>query len=164
MKYQRDDDWWSIDRRVRLLDADLTVEAQAESENEPTAHQLKVLASAELLGPSFEEQLRSAAKGYFHRTSEVINLAEEGILVDVDRIGEHFRLKVLLIPEHGPCEDDIFIIHGDCDWEEEHGLQVVVLNGDVVRCDQQDSLIWGGTWTEVLAASPSDRRLLLQSY
>ena len=135
-----------------------------EGDLSPSPRQLEVLTSLPLLPAVLLEEIAVSAADYCRRVDSVVNLANEGISVDYGDITRHYRFTTILIPELGQCESNYMFISADCDWEDEHGMEIFVADGRVIRCDRQNSLPFSGLWKKIIDAPAERRRQLLDDY
>jgi len=49
-----------------------------------------------------------------------------------DNIQEHFDIGVIWVPQLDGLSDDYLVLVCDCTWEEEHGMDLIVKNGETV--------------------------------
>ena len=49
-------------------------------------------------------------------------------------IQEHFGIGVIWVPQLDGLSDDYLVLACDCTWEEEHGMHLIVKNGETVAC------------------------------
>lgn len=156
---------WKAKSRVVFLGKGVIAYVMAEDQKEPTTRQIEILTSVERFGSDLSGQFASHAREYWRRIDWDVHLAEEGVLIDRDNIERHYSIESLIIPEIRQCEENLFLVHADCDWEEEHGMQAVVQDGRIIACGEKNSLPWGGLWKRIISESPANReRLLRQMY
>ena len=156
---------WKTAKTVPLFGAMLKVYIMQEGESLPTQRQIEVLYSLNDLTDHVLKDIANHALEYFRQVDAVVNLAGEGIVIDESRIECYFRFESILIPELGECETNYFFVSADCDWEPEHGMEVLVGDGRVFYCGDHSSLPFSSVWKEVTSA-PRERQevLLRQAY
>jgi hypothetical protein len=64
-----------------------------------------------------------------------------------DDIWKHVRFRQVFIPQHGTTRDRYVFVHGGCDWEEEHGLELLFKNERLFRVGQQEGLAQNEEWS-----------------
>ena len=68
-----------------------------------------------------------------------IALADMAQCVDADQIWRYVALKELQVAYHKATDSVFVTLAGECDWEEEHGLQLVFRDGTTLtRVSAQD--------------------------
>ncbi|MCR9232519.1 MAG: hypothetical protein NXI29_16020 [bacterium] len=136
-----------------------------EGELPPTKRQLNVLESFMVLEQAdVATDLADYALRYCEKIEEHIDLEEEGIEIDKQNISNHFKVTTILIPELGECDSAFVFLSADCEWEEEHGMQVLFENGKIIWCGDHGTLPFSSQWQSIIAAESGDaRRALLTS-
>jgi hypothetical protein len=62
-------------------------------------------------------------------------------------VWKHARLGQLFIPQHGTSADRYVFVCGGCDWEDEHGLELLFKNERLFKVGQQDGLAQNEEWS-----------------
>jgi hypothetical protein len=62
-------------------------------------------------------------------------------------VWDHVRLNQLLIPQHGTTSDRYLFFTGNCDWEEEHGLELLFKNERLIKVGPQEGLAQNEEWS-----------------
>jgi len=147
-------DFWEVEGGRSLFGLDLGVYIVTERDEEPTPRQLESIESIDSLSTELWSNLCDQARSYFERIKSATNA---GANVDMRKIDDHFKLKDVLIPEIGDCADDYLVLSGECDWEEEHGIQFLLENGNVLHCGPDTGLAVNPCWEDVVEASSETR-------
>jgi hypothetical protein len=127
--------------------------------DKPSNRQVAVLESLNQLSPKeLLEEIAIAARNYYREVDAEVGLAEEGVQIDDDRIDTHYRFSDITIPQHNECDTDFVLIGMNCDWEEEHGMHVLLADGHVVYCGSCATLFYGGGWKRVISANERESR------
>jgi hypothetical protein len=158
--WDRSVDWWATQRHVPALGRTLHFYVIPEGESaRPTARQVAALAQLDALPADLWEALDDAAEAYRRRTDEEVDLAGEGLgHIQRANVRDHYRIEQGVIPRLGECADVYHFLTGGCDWETEHGLEVLLKNGVVVACGPNDCLYSkGAEWDEYLRPAPPRR-------
>jgi hypothetical protein len=147
---------------VVLFGESVPLYVQVESADGPTEKQLAAITAIESVGDRLLEDIRRHARAYCEKIELAIDLEEEGIFVDHERIEDHIRFKSIAVPKLNECSGSPFFLDCDCDWEPEHGMQLVVEDEAVVFCNSY-SLLFATEWDHLIELSPEDRRRELKS-
>lgn len=62
-------------------------------------------------------------------------------------VWKHVRLTQVFIPQHGTSADRYVFVSGDCDWEVEHGLELLFKNERLFKVCEQDGLAQNEEWS-----------------
>ena len=123
----------------------------------PTARQLSALEHFQLLPTTLPTAIEPHALQYCDRIDDIVCLAEEGISIDRANIAKHYQLTDLVIPPLADTSGNFFFLTADCDWEPEHGMQIILDGNDILYCNDHTTLAFGAAWTRILSAPNSDR-------
>lgn len=130
----------------------------------PTARQLQALDSLHgVPGDELARDIAVNARRYYERVDSVVNLAGEGIDIDPENIASHFKIVGVTIPILGGCESDLIFVDATCDWEEEHGMQLLLADGSVVYCGDYSTIQMGPQWRDIISAPTRDKSVELLS-
>lgn len=125
----------------------------------PSNRQMTVIESLNQLPPrQLQEEIAVAARNYFREVDAEVGLSEEGIQIDENQIETHYRFSDITIPKHNDCDTDFVLIGMECDWEEEHGMHILLADGHVAYCGSCATLFFGSGWKRVISADGSDSR------
>lgn len=69
------------------------------------------------------------------------------VLRSRNEVWDHLRLNQLLIPQHGTTSDRYLFVTGNCDWEEEHGLELLFKNERLIKVGAQEGLAQNEEWS-----------------
>ena len=83
---------------------------------------------------------------------------KEGLLIHAQST-RIFRLESLLIPEIRNCNTNYFFASFDCDWEEEHGMQVLIADGEIILCGESTSLPFSSQWIHVISLPDKKKQI-----
>jgi hypothetical protein len=62
-------------------------------------------------------------------------------------VWKHVRLGQVFIPEHGTTSDRYVFVSGGCDWEEEHGLELLFKNERLFTVGPEEGLAQNERWS-----------------
>lgn len=144
-----EDDFWVTEKHVPFLGetVEITVIPEDGQEARPSPRQLAAIDALDDLPPEILEKIDNAADGHRRRVDDLINLAEEGLGdIQRDNIHEHYEIDEVVIPPHGTSPRIFQFISAECDWEEEHGMEILLCDGKVVSCTNQDCLYLENAW------------------
>ena len=147
-------DFWETSKNVPFLDREVKVIFITSGEqNQPTEKQLNVLKRIEDFPKDFSNTLDDAANGY--RKTVIEGLLEEDSEpirnIQRENISNHYKINSVVIPELGRSEDILFFLTGECNWEEEHGIEILVKNEKVESCGMQDVLYLNEAWQKYVS-------------
>jgi len=144
-----DDDFWVTEKHIPLLGemVEITVIPEDGRQAPPSAKQLAAIDALDDLPPELMDRIDDAADGHRRRIDEMIDLAQEG-LGDIrrDNIGDHYEIDEVVIPPHGRSSHVFQFLSAECDWEEEHGMEILLCDGQVFSCTNQDCLYLDPAW------------------
>ena len=63
-----------------------------------------------------------------------------------DQVWRHVDIGEVLVPRHGRSRDRYVFLHGGCAWDEEHGLELLLKNGRLLRVGRQEGLFCNEEW------------------
>ena len=129
----------------------------------PTARQLAALGHFQSLPTTLRHAIQPHALNFCDRIDDVVCLAEEGIDLDRANIAKHYRLTDLVIPPLADTLANFFFLAADCDWEPEHGMQIVLDGQEIIYCNEHTTLAFGAAWKRILSTPNTDRRAALRA-
>lgn len=144
---------WETERQVPSLNARLKVYIMQEDDFPPTQRQLEILESLDRLPKGFQHDIATHAWNYYRQIDADVDFAQEGRAIEHESITSHYTIKSILIPEIRNCEANYLFISANCDWEEEHGMQLLVRDGQVISCGDHSTLPFSSQWKNVISAS-----------
>ena len=158
MNYElRFDILWQTQKYLPFLGREVLVEfISEEDDQEPTARQIALLDSLDRLTDNIIEKLAIWARKDFLQRLDNWGMTDEelfeviGIKIDEQNIQNHFKINDILVPRIGRCRVDYVFICGSCDWDEEHGIEFLLKNGEPIRCDAQEGLALSAEWDDYL--------------
>ncbi len=156
-----DGGFWSTDKYVSSLGKSLKIRIMQNENGPPTKRQMDALQSIDRLPAELPEDIAAHAVPYFHKVDDVVGLADEGVHIDVSKIENHYQITSLLIPLLREADDLFLLFSADCNWEPEHGMQLILENGRVIGCGPQSSLAFGAAWERLLATPAKSRKKYL---
>ena len=137
--------------RVPVLDQliDVWVQPENDSSDLPSPAQLSALEAFLALGPAQKAEWTHQVALDCHYTC--LRLETDGDTPPVrlrkrNDVWRHLRLATVFIPKHGKTADRYVFIDGSCDWEEEHGLQLLFKNERLLRVGQNEGLAMNEEW------------------
>jgi hypothetical protein len=63
-------------------------------------------------------------------------------------VWNHVEIVNILIPIHRSSRHEYFFIDFNCDWEEEHGLELLFRNGQLILVNQAEGLWSNAKWQQ----------------
>lgn len=148
---------WQSTEPINFYGTSLLLEVENESPDGPTPNQLASAAAIERAGERLRADICRHAFDHCRLVEEWIDLEDEGVHINFDRIEDHMQLKSVMVPELGPCSAAVYMLDYDCDWEPEHGMQMVIEDDEVVYC-ASCMLYLDTNWYKVIKLSPAERR------
>jgi hypothetical protein len=128
--------------------------------SKPSNRQIDVIQSLNKIpSKQLQNEIAAGARQYFREVDSKVELADDGIHIDENQIETHYRFAIITIPKHNECRTDFAVIGMECDWEEEHGMHILLADGHVVYCGSCATLFFGQGWKRVISASESDTRI-----
>ena len=130
----------------------------------PTPRQLITVASIEEAPVNLMQEICQHARAYCERVDEYVGLEDDGITIDYQNISQHFRATNVLVPELGNFDGCIYGVQYECDWEPEHGMQILFEDGNVVSCGPCNGMFHSGRhWLKYLQLPAAERKEQLQA-
>lgn len=136
---------WTLERRVLLGAQQVPVEVEAHDDGSFDSMQRAAVRLALALGPDALEEAAPAVVQNYEVYREAIGDEEETPqlerLADVWKMVQISRIRV---PVHGEARHAYFLLEAECDWDEEHGLEVRYRDGLPIVANQAGES--GGAW------------------
>ena len=154
--------FWQADAYLTPLSRTLRVYIMDETGASPTERQLRAYERFQTLPTTLCDEIARHAIRYCDRIDDLVGLEAEGIAINRSQIGQHFRITTLLIPRLADSGTDYYFISADCDWEPEHGMQIILENDAIVYCSDHSSLAFGAAWQKVLDEPDETRAQILR--
>ena|SRR5215469_17250585 len=131
---------------VPFVPAPLTIAIRPEAKNvtAPSLAQLEVADFVLQLTATFVESLRLPLASYMLTTP---------IRVDQERILSHARVEQILVPRLGASGKRYFFLLGSCDWEEEHGFEMLCCGSEILSCGPQEGLYLNEAWKRYISGA-----------
>ena len=154
-QFQHDGHFWSGRASFSFL-GDLAIAIIPEGvQRSPSQLQLAVADWALALTPTFQSALNAAALNYCTEICEYVDLEEElGLALITDaNISNHFRITDMVIPRLNSCKRKYFFLAGECDWDPDHGIELLIENDSILRCGQQNCLYLNAEWSDFISVN-----------
>lgn len=156
-------DFWEAYIYISIFSESLTqVYIYRDDCSAPTQRQLSVFNKLSLLPESIVYDIEKNAVSYFEKVDSEMSNNSQRSEIDKNRIWANLKIKRILIPELYECNDDFFIISAECDWEPEHGMELLVKNCSVISCNENRGIAFNPQWEDVVKASETDRQKFLE--
>lgn len=96
------------------------------------------------------EELDDWAFRYFQEVAKIIDVRECGCQ-DATRnnIDKYYEIQRALVPPLWDSDDRYLVLGGNCDWDDEHGIQMIVRNASVIKCGESDGIYQGLGWDDL---------------
>lgn len=119
-----------LDHQVEFLGSKCQVLVCFEDgEDYPTQRQIKLLKKT--LRATNYDVMDDASESHRKRVDAMVGLDEYGLgHINRANIREHYSVGMIVIPKLDSSSDDYVIFGCSCEWEEEHGMQIILMNGD----------------------------------
>jgi hypothetical protein len=148
---------------IKPLNLRLNVSFMQEGDaTRPTARQLSALEHFQSLPTTLPTAIQPHALKYCDRIDDIVCLADEGIDIDRENIAKHYRFTDLVIPPLADTSASFFFLNADCDWEPEHGMQIVLDGHLILYCDDHTTLAFGAAWTRIMSDPNTERSAALR--
>ena len=117
---------------------------------EATPKQLAALKLIQSVDDSFQNSIDDAAEQFRAWVDGRVDLSSEGLgAINRANIRDHYQIYTVRIPWQDG-ESLHYFLDCSCDWEEEHGMQMLVRDMDIVLCGQNDcSFDWASMEKEI---------------
>ena len=128
---------------------DVLVEPESESATLPSPAQSRALEAFLALGPNrLAEWTHPVALDCQYAC---LRMKMEGgkppfKLRQRNEVWRHVRLTQVTVPQHGATADRYVFVDGECDWEEEHGLELLFKNEHLFKVGPQEGLAQNVEW------------------
>jgi hypothetical protein len=142
---------WEAKLHIVQFNALVDIFIIQEGDGRPTSRQLEALAAVQNIDDETILMIQNCAIEHYRKVDSIVNLAEDGITIDEATIDNHYRIKSILIPEIRSCKTNFCFLSFQCDWEEEHGLQVLLANGETVISGDHGSLPFSPQWIHAIS-------------
>lgn len=117
----------------------------------PTLPQLALANRLSELPQSLWTEIEDAAEAYRAETDASVNLAEYDLgHINRANIRDHFAILDVVIPPLEGSTEFLIFLTGNCDWEEEHGLEILLKNNHVISCGPNEGFCLSQGWFEYL--------------
>lgn len=148
--------FWRRTVYVPMFGTELEVSIDAEDFRSapPTSRQLDAADTALQLSLSLRDLLDDAAELYRLKVHEAVGLTWPEVAgINRSNIREHYRVDSIFVPRLRSCPNNFLFLHGECDWEDEHGIEFLLRDGRILQCGPQDGLAQNESWNDYIAAS-----------
>ncbi|MHB8914123.1 MAG: DUF6985 domain-containing protein [Minisyncoccota bacterium] len=144
--------FWECTKFIPFLGKEMEVVFITAGKGEkPADEQLQLLDRLDSISNEFVTNIDDAAETYKKEVYENIDPAEADLSINREDISRHFSLDTVVIPEIGQSKDVLFFLTGECDWEKEHGIEILVKDGQVVSCGMQNALYLNEEWKSYIS-------------
>lgn len=141
------DGFWKTMKHIPFLGHELPLIVISEHDDvEPTARQIAVVDSIDQIPESVLSLIDDQVRIYFKRIADLVDLEGEDIRIDEGHLAAHYSLDRIVIPRMQNCPIDYVFVTGECDWEAEHGMEILLKDGIPVECGSQDGLFLNAAW------------------
>ena len=124
---------------VPFLKRDLEIEIFPDAESSPPSkHQISVLDEILAFDDSFLIALENAAEIYRSYMNYSVSYLPTVDHINRENIREHYSIWGIRIVHGQQPPSRLFTIFSGCDWEDEHGMEWVVKDGEVIFCGSND--------------------------
>ncbi len=148
--------WWSRRSFVPFVgrEVELAVDPEDFKRAPPTPRQLAAAASALELPEELRDRLDDAAERYRLDVHEAVGLTWPEVR-DINRsnIRDHYELARVLVPRLAASPHNFLFLEGECDWEDEHGIEFLLRDGVVLVCGPQEQLSNSAEWDDHIKVS-----------
>lgn len=134
--------------RVPLLGSELPVRVVPERKGVSRSQQEALQALLHLPAEEREEFTHPLALDCWY-TCQEFEITEEDPPVKLRKraqVWRHIDFREVLIPSHGKSRDRYVFLNGRCGWDEEHGLEILLKNGRLLRVGRQGGLFCSEEW------------------
>ncbi|MCU0721360.1 MAG: hypothetical protein MUC83_16740 [Pirellula sp.] len=98
-----------------------------------------------------KEELNDWAFKYFQEVARIIDVTGCGCQgVTRNNIDEHYEIQCALVPPLWGSVDRYLVLGGNCDWDDEHGIQMIIKNATVIKCGESDGIYQGLGWDALI--------------
>lgn len=146
-------DFWVSKVSTPFQMTDVEIFVYREDGTPPSEKQRAMLNNIDFLPSKLLEDINTAAVGYVNDVDNRVNLSRQGISIDLEHLANHYKIKRIIIPELFDAKADFFIITADCDWDEEHGMEVLIENNRVLYCGPNKGITFSPFWEDFVNAS-----------
>jgi hypothetical protein len=143
---------WKTTKYILFLERELEVIIISESnDQEPTVRQVEVIDSIDKISPTVLGLIREQAKAYYKRVAELVDLEEYDIEINEEDLDNHYSLNGIVIPRMQDCTTNYVFLTGECDWDPEHGIEILLKEGVPIECGEQDCLYLNAAWKSYIS-------------
>ncbi|PTQ85897.1 hypothetical protein C8N29_1485 [Agitococcus lubricus] len=130
-----EDGSWTVKKYLPFIKQmiEVSIFTDDNPDNKPSSRQLEVFGELEKIALIIDD-LNNYARKYLMQIEELRDLEEENIYIDASKIDHHYKLKTVLIGSLEECSGRYFFIIGDCDWDEEHGIEFLFDGNKILSC------------------------------
>ena len=149
--FRWDNYWWVAEIELPFLAQTVTAEiythceyqqTEPDENRKPSERQIEVANSLFLLPESLREQMHDVAELARAEYDEEVCLADYDLgHINRENIAKHYRITSVIVPGDCQPEDIHVFFEAECEWEEEHGLRLSMVNGQFVGHSCQSGAI-----------------------
>lgn len=142
--------YWTIKKFLSFLKQEIKIMFDKEDkESGITEKQLMAYQGITKLPDSF---LKDSNKGIYENYIYVSDSVDPKPpkISGSDNVWEHIRVDSILIPRHKNSQHIFFFLEIECDWEEEHGLEILFKDYKPILFTQQEGLSSSEEWEDYI--------------
>jgi hypothetical protein len=130
---------WVLERRAVFGGAQVPIEIELDDEGKLDEFQRQAVRQALALRPNVLQEAAPAVVQNYEVYREMIGdeLPPLGSPVDV---WQQVHIEKISVPRHYDAQHSYFFLRAECDWDEEHGLEVRFRDGAPIDASQQGDL------------------------
>ena len=143
-RYKWDRFCWKGALHVSFLDSKVEICIMpVQGDQRPTPSQLELVEAIRKLPKSIRPRMNDAAEAWRECCDEAVDLSEYDLgHINRRNIQKHYQVTAIDVPRDAEHEDDYLIFVADCEWESEHGMQLILKNREFVLFGEQDGACW----------------------
>jgi hypothetical protein len=153
MHFEWDGDFWRSRCLVPALEAELPVVIIPEREDGPTPRQLEVAEAVAALPATVVPDMHDHLWRYYQETATYVSEEDLGCsLSSAKEVAGHYTITEIVVPRLGESKHAFLFITGECEWEVEHGFELLLRDGKVIKCEMAaDCLFLNEEWDSYIA-------------
>lgn len=149
--WKRKDYFFEAKLRVPVLGGIVRVEVDLEDDScaSPSTAQLKSLTCFANLATELKSDWTHQIALDCHYTCLQLEVEGEKPPLRLRRrsnVWKHLKLTDVFVPQHGKSVDRYVFVAGSCDWEDEHGLELLFKNEQLLKVGRSDGLAQNEEW------------------
>lgn len=148
--WKRDENWFVSARPVLIPLIDQRVPIQIDREDrKPTLAQLEAVQGILELTPDRLQEFTHAVAldcWYTCQDFEIEGLKSPVRFRKRSQVWKHVSWEAVHVPTHKKSRDRYAFLHAECAWDVEHGLELLLQNGRLLRVGRQEGLSLNEEW------------------